>query len=92
MKSTPPKTTTAETLNVLQRQYGCGPVPLIGTSDALYERRLFFDNVAEPATTGARERYQALARSIRDVLSQRWVLTGQTYRRESPKRVYRVTR
>jgi hypothetical protein len=41
MKSTPLKSTTAETLNALQRQYGCGPVPLIGASDALYERHLF---------------------------------------------------
>jgi glucan phosphorylase len=48
----------------------------------------FFDNVAEPATNGARERYEALARSIRDVLSQRWMLTEQTYRRENPKRVF----
>ena len=28
-ESTPPKSTTAETLNALQRQYGCGPVPLL---------------------------------------------------------------
>ena len=89
MTSTRPESTASlETLNALVRQYGCGPVPLTGTSDALYERHLFFDNVADPATVGARERYEALARSIRDVLSQRWVLTEQTYRRENPKRVY----
>ena len=36
----------------------------------------------------ARERYEAFARSVRDVLSQRWVLTEKTYERENPKRVY----
>ena len=33
----------------------------------------------DPAATGARERYEALARSVGDVLSQRWVRTEQTY-------------
>ena len=72
----------------LRRQYGCGPVELTGTADALYERHLLFDNVADPAAAGPRERYEALARSIRDVLSQRWVRTEQTYERVNPKRVY----
>ena len=72
----------------LRRQYGCGPVELTGSADALYERHLLFDNVADPAAVGARERYEAFARSVRDVLSQRWVRTEQTYERENPKRVY----
>ena len=83
-----PRVTTADTLPALRRQYGCGPVDLTGNSDALYERHLFFDNVADPATVGARERYEAFARSVRDVLSQRWVRTEQTYERGNPKRVY----
>ena len=37
---------------------------------------------------GPRERYEAVARSVRDVLSQRWLLTEQTYEQENPKRVY----
>ena len=72
----------------LRRQYGCGPVDLTGTAHALYERHLLFDNVADPAVADARERYEALARSVRDVLSQRWVRTEQTYERANPKRVY----
>src|SRR5207302_6423179 len=47
-----------------------------------------FDNVADPAAAGPRERYEALARSVRDVLSQRWVRTEQTYESANPKRVY----
>ncbi|HEY4884679.1 MAG TPA: glycogen/starch/alpha-glucan phosphorylase [Myxococcales bacterium] len=61
---------------------------LTGTADALYERHLLFDNVADPAAAGTRERYEALARSVRDVLSQRWVRTEQTYESLNPKRVY----
>ncbi len=73
---------------VLRRQYGCGPVELTGSADALYERHLLFDNVTDPAATGPRDRYEALARSVRDVLSQRWIRTDQTYERVNPKRVY----
>ncbi len=72
----------------LQRQYGCGPVPLAGTDNAFYERHLVFDNVVDLAAGGPRERFEAFARSVRDVLSQRWLLTENTYRRENPKRVY----
>jgi len=79
---------SSDTMAALRRQYGCGPVELAGSADALYERHLLFDNVADPAAAGARERYEAFARSVRDVLSQRWVRTEQTYERENPKRVY----
>src|SRR2546426_3479398 len=87
-KAEAPRVTTSETMAALRRQYGCGPVDLTGTADALYERHLLFDNVADPAVAGVRERYEALARSVRDVLSQRWVRTEQTYERANPKRVY----
>jgi starch phosphorylase len=69
-------------------QYGCGPIRFTGTGDALYERHLMFDNVIDAATLGPRERYEAAARSVRDVLSQRWLRTESTYERENPKRVY----
>src|SRR3954452_5496264 len=75
------------TAELLER-YGCGPIQFTGTGDALYERHLMFDNVADRAAVGSRERYEAVARSVRDVLSQRWVLTERTYERENPKRVY----
>ena len=79
---------TPATLDALVQQYGCGPVDLTGNADALYERHLLFDNVADPAASGPREHYEALARSVRDVLSQRWVRTEQTYQSVNPKRVY----
>lgn len=72
----------------LVKQYGCGPIAFSGTDNALYERHLLFDNVINPKVAGNRERFEAIARSVRDVLSQRWVLTEDTYQRENAKRVY----
>jgi glycogen phosphorylase len=72
----------------LLEQYGCGPIQFTGTGDALYERHLMFDNVVDTEALGARERYEAAARSMRDVLSQRWLRTEQTYDGGNPKRVY----
>ena len=57
-------------------------------ADGLYDRHLLFDNVADLTTAGARQRYEAFARSVRDVLSQRWILTEKTYESENPKRAY----
>jgi glycogen phosphorylase len=71
----------------LLKQYGCGPIQFTG-SDGLYERHLHFDNVIDEKSIGLRERFEAAARSVRDVLSQRWVLTEKTYEEQNPKRVY----
>jgi glycogen phosphorylase len=78
---------SAEIRNLLE-QYSVGPIQFTGTNDALYEHHLVFDNVVEPAAIGARERFEAVGRSIRDVLSQRWIQTEKTYERKNPKRVY----
>jgi starch phosphorylase len=84
-----PKTSSgAVDIAQLIQQYDCGPVHFAGTENGLYERHLVFDNVMEVSTIGARERFEAVARSVRDILSQRWVRTEQTYKRKSPKRVY----
>jgi len=72
----------------LLTRYGCGPVRFSGDSDALYERHLLFDNIVAPPAAGMREMFEAAARSVRDVLSQRWILTEGTYDRENPKRIY----
>ena len=80
--------TKSDDMKKLLEQYGCGPVKFTGTNDALYERHLVFDNVMEVTTIGTRERFEAVARSVRDVLSQRWVRTEKTYERENAKRVY----
>jgi starch phosphorylase len=82
------RATGSNELSRLIEQYGCGPVQFTGTPDALYERHLVFDNVMDGAAIGARERFEALAHSVRDVLSQRWIRTDETYDRKDPKRVY----
>src|SRR5258705_2149184 len=78
----------ADPAAALREQYGCGPVQFAGNADGLYERHLVFDGVIDPSAAGPRERFEAFARSVRDVLSQRWVRTEQTYERHNPKRVY----
>src|SRR5215471_4534380 len=80
--------TESNELSKLIERYGCGPVQFTGTNDALYERHLVFDNVMDAAAIGDRERFEALAHSVRDVLSQRWIRTEEFYDRKDPKRVY----
>src|SRR5215471_7547332 len=82
------KPSASDGMSKLIQQYGCGPVQFTGTDNALYERHLVFDNVVELMAAGPRERFEAFARSVRDVLSQRWVLSEKTYERSNPKRVY----
>jgi starch phosphorylase len=83
-----PASTGSDEMSKLIQQYGCGPIPFTGTDNAFYERHLVFDNVIELMAAGPRERFEAVARSVRDILSQRWVHTETTYDRANPKRVY----
>src|SRR5580700_8485322 len=81
---------TAQLLNeptTLER-YGTGPIHFAGADSGLYERHLLFDNVVAAERTDARDRFEAFARSGRDVLSQRWTLTQDTYTRNDAKRIY----
>jgi len=83
-----PTSTESDAIAELRRQYGCGPIEFAGSDNAMYERHLLFDNVVDPVAAGQRERFEAFAWSVRDTLSQRWVLTEGTYARQDPKRVY----
>ena len=80
--------TASDAAKLLNTQYGCGPVRFAGTSEALYERHLLFDSGVDLSAATERDRFEALARSVRDILSQRWLLTEKTYERENPKRLY----
>jgi len=84
----PQSTNGSLRISELLRQYGCGPIPFVGTENAFYERHLIFDRVIDSEVATARERFEAFARSVRDILAQRWVLTKKTYERENPKRIY----
>ena len=72
----------------LPGQYECGPVRFAGDPNASYERRLVFDHVVEPKRATTRERFEAVARALRDLLTRRWLKTDQAYDRANPKRVY----
>jgi starch phosphorylase len=56
-----------------------------------YERHLVFDNIMAPAAAGSRERFEAFARSVRDLLAQRWIDTESRYAQANPKRIYYVS-
>jgi starch phosphorylase len=69
-------------------RYNCGPVKFSGGDNALYERHLTFDQVIPVESATSRDKFEAVAHSLRDVLSQRWVKTEQTYQQRNVKRVY----
>ena len=73
--------------NTLDR-YECGPITFSGDPNSSYERHLIFDHVVAQERSTARERFEAVARSIRDLLTQRWLRTQEVYERENPKQVY----
>jgi starch phosphorylase len=80
-------TTTTAPKNLTQ--YECGPFRFtdeVGGDD--YDRHLVFDHAVSVERATQRERFEAVARSLRDLLTQRWLLTQQTYDKENPKRVY----
>ena len=83
-----PMPTGSAGVSKLLQQYGCGPIPFVGTENAFYERHLVFDRAIDPKVATARERFEAFSRSVRDILAQRWVLTKTTYERENAKRIY----
>jgi starch phosphorylase len=83
-----PIATKPENLSELLQQYGGNLIQFAGTEGALYERHLIFDRAIDPKVASARERFEAFAHSVRDVLAQRWVQTKTTYERQNAKRIY----
>jgi starch phosphorylase len=77
--------------HLLLERYGCGPVQFAGTENTFYERHLLFDKAIDPRSATPRDRFEAFARSVRDVLAGRWARTTETYARENPKLVYYVS-
>lgn len=57
------------------------------TRDA-YDRHLLLDHVVSHETADQRERFEAVAHTLRDLLARRWLETQETYDKENPKRVY----
>ena len=87
-KTVPKRQALSDAATLINSRYGCGPVQFAGTDEALYERHLLFDSGVAIEAATARDRFEALARSVRDILSQRWLLTEKTYEQQNPKRLY----
>src|SRR5262245_52179595 len=84
-----PTSTAPDGKAKLLKQYECGPFRFGDEADPdLYDRHLVFDHAVSLEDAGQRERFEAVARSLRDLLTQRWLLTQQTQDAENPKRVY----
>jgi starch phosphorylase len=58
------------------------------TLGLLYQRHLADDHVVRPRLATPRQKFEALARAVRDLIAQRWLGTIEQYDRENPKRVY----
>src|SRR6202453_1937314 len=75
----------AKTAKLLER-YECGPFRF--ADDDYYDRHLVFDHVVAEDKANTRERFEAMASSIRDLLTQRWLLTERTREGKNWKEVY----
>ncbi len=78
----------AELINVaapaaVPMQIDRDPAQLSGQMNALFERHLRFDNVVDPTAAETRQKFEAAARAVRDVLSQRWIETQRVYDRRT---------
>jgi glycogen phosphorylase len=83
-----PMATKKDNISELLQQYSSGLIRFAAGKDALYERHLIFDRAIDPKVASARERFEAFAHSVRDVLAQRWVKTKATYEQQNPRRIY----
>jgi starch phosphorylase len=75
------------TAEILKR-YECGPLRFSGDENASYERHLVFDHVIDQTRAHPRQKFEALALAVRDLLTQRWIKTRRTHGARNPKRVY----
>ena len=53
-----------------------------------FEHHLKLDQMLRPARASERDRFEALAAAVRDLIGERWLATEQTYDLKQPKRVY----
>jgi starch phosphorylase len=77
-----------ENVSDLLQHYGGDAFRFAEREGAIYERHLVFDRAIDPKAASARERFEAFAHSVRDILAQRWVQTKTTYEEQNAKRIY----
>jgi glycogen phosphorylase len=82
-----PMTKPADPSEILRRYFSTA-IRFAGNKQSLYDLHLVFDRAIDPMVASARERFEAFSYSVRDVLSQRWVQTKNTYEKQNAKRIY----
>ncbi|HKB35393.1 MAG TPA: glycogen/starch/alpha-glucan phosphorylase, partial [Gemmataceae bacterium] len=68
------------------KPYECGPLKFRGSD--FYDRHVVFDHAVSLENASQRQRFEAIALALRDLLTQRWLLTQQTHDKANAKRVY----
>jgi starch phosphorylase len=53
-----------------------------------FERHLRLEQLLRPAAVSDRDRFEALAGAVRELIAERWVATDEMYNLKRPKRVY----
>jgi starch phosphorylase len=61
---------------------------LTGKEDEWTDRYLLCNHLVDPPTAKSRQRFEAIAAFIRDLIAHRWVKTRQARERADPKRIY----
>jgi glycogen phosphorylase len=61
---------------------------LTGKEEDWTDRYLLCEHLVDPPTARPRQRFEAVARFIRDLVAHRWVKTRQARENANPKRVY----
>ena len=85
MKATKSTKTTAsgKTSEISPREnplhrYDFSAIKMSDGENGLYERHLTFDQIIPVQSATPRDKFEAIAHSIRDLLSQRWLKTEET--------------
>src|SRR6516225_9166906 len=61
---------------------------LTADEDDWTDRYLLCENIVDPLTARSRQRFEAIARFIRDLIAHRWVKTRAAREHANPKRIY----
>jgi starch phosphorylase len=77
--------------NNIFKTFGKGLEGLSETLGLLYEKHLLSENLTFSERAEKRERYEAFASALRDIIALRWARTEETYRVENPKRIYYIS-
>jgi glycogen phosphorylase len=82
------RTTQRATATDAALERGLERLGLTGKDDDWADRYLLSENLVDPPTARPRQRFEAVARFIRDLIAHRWVMTRRTRERANPKRIY----